>query len=79
MLLIGAGDTSELVAQHLKQQGVVDNRGQPDVERANELAEKVGGRAHSLSELGELLPSADIVVARPPVRCQLSAKVLNRR
>lgn len=64
VLLIGAGDTSELVAQHLKQQGVVDitvaNR---TLQRANELAEKVGGRAHSLSELGELLPSADIVVS----------------
>ena len=41
VLLIGAGDTSELVAQHLKQQGVVDitvaNR---TLQRANELAEK---------------------------------------
>ncbi|KTG24000.1 glutamyl-tRNA reductase [Idiomarina sp. WRN-38] len=64
VLLIGAGDTSELVAQHLKQQGVTEitvaNR---TLQRARELAEKVDGAAHSLSELSELLPDADIVVS----------------
>ncbi|MGM0524878.1 MAG: glutamyl-tRNA reductase [Pseudomonadota bacterium] len=64
VLLIGAGDTSELVAQHLRQQGVSDitvaNR---TLQRASELAGKIGGKAHSLSELGELLPNADIVVS----------------
>ena len=64
VLLIGAGDTSELVAQHLQQQGVTDitvaNR---TLQRAAELAQKIGGKAHSLSELGELLPESDIVVS----------------
>lgn len=64
VLLIGAGDTSELVAQHLSQQGVseitVANR---TLQRASELAQKVGGKAHSLAELTELLPKADIVVS----------------
>lgn len=64
VLLIGAGDTSELVAQHLQQQGVSDitvaNR---TLQRAAELAQKIGGKAHSLAELGELLPMADIVVS----------------
>ncbi|HAD47799.1 MAG: glutamyl-tRNA reductase [Idiomarina sp.] len=64
VLLIGAGDTSELVAQHLQQQGVADitvaNR---TLQRAAELAQKIGGKAHSLAELGELLPQADIVVS----------------
>ncbi len=64
VLLIGAGDTSELVAQHLKQQGVseiiVANR---TLQRAREMAERVGATAHSLSELSELLPQADIVVS----------------
>ncbi|WP_404403028.1 glutamyl-tRNA reductase [Idiomarina seosinensis] len=64
VLLIGAGDTSELVAQHLRQQGVsnltVANR---TLQRASELADKIGGKAHSLAELGDLLPAADIVVS----------------
>ena len=64
VLLIGAGDTSELVAQHFKQQGVseiiVANR---TLQRAREMAERVGATAHSLSELSELLPQADIVVS----------------
>lgn len=64
VLVIGAGDTSELVAQHLKQQGVneilVANR---TLQRASEMAERVGATAHSLSELSELLPQADIVVS----------------
>lgn len=64
VLLVGAGDTSELVAQHLQQQGVRDitvaNR---TLQRANELAQKIDAKAHSLSELGHLLPAADIVVS----------------
>lgn len=64
VLLIGAGDTSELVAQHLKQQGVSDivvaNR---TLQRATDMADRIGATAHSLSELSELLPQADIVVS----------------
>ncbi|RUO80640.1 glutamyl-tRNA reductase [Idiomarina tyrosinivorans] len=64
VLLIGAGDTSELVAQHLKEQGVsqlkVANR---TLQRAQELATKFAAEAHTLAELPELLPNADIVVS----------------
>lgn len=64
VLLVGAGDTAELVAQHLTEQGVkqlmVANR---TLERASSVAEKFGGQAHTLGELPELLPQADIVIS----------------
>ena len=61
---MGAGDTSELVAQHLVQQGVSSlNVANRTLQRATELAQRVGAEAHSLSQLGELLPNADIVVS----------------
>lgn len=64
VLLIGAGETIELVARHLKQNNVkhmiVANR---SIERAQGLADEVGSEAISLSEIPERLPDADIVVA----------------
>lgn len=64
VLLVGAGDTAELVAQHLREQGVkklmVANR---TPERAQSLAAKFTASAHTLAELPELLPQADIVVS----------------
>jgi glutamyl-tRNA reductase len=64
VLLIGAGETIDLTAQHLKQQQVghiiVANR---TVERAQKLASLVDGEAISLAELPNRLPEADILIA----------------
>jgi glutamyl-tRNA reductase len=64
VLLIGAGETIELVARHVREQGVshilVANR---TVERAQLLAEACHGEAISLAELPERLPEADIVIS----------------
>ena len=63
-LLIGAGETIELVARHLKEKGVkrmiVANR---SVERAQLLAKEVGCEAISLSEIPVRLADADIIVS----------------
>jgi len=64
VLLIGAGETIELTAQHLSQQHVghiiVSNR---TVERALKLSELVDGEAITLAELPTRLHEADIVIA----------------
>ncbi|OUS31741.1 glutamyl-tRNA reductase [Gammaproteobacteria bacterium 45_16_T64] len=63
-LLIGAGETVELVARHLTEQGVrhitVANR---TLERATNLAETFGGKAITLSEIPYELAKADIVIS----------------
>jgi len=63
-LLIGAGETTELVAQHLANQGVkkmiVANR---TVELAQTLANKFGAEAIALSDMPERLVEADIIIA----------------
>jgi len=63
-LLIGAGKTIELVAQHLADAGVSDflvaNR---TLERAQTLAQAYGGQGILLSEIPEYLADADIVIA----------------
>lgn len=63
-LLIGAGDTIELVAHHLHERGVrrmiIANR---SPERAQGLAGRFGGYAAALTALPELLAEADIVVS----------------
>ena len=63
-LLIGAGETTELVAQHLANQGVhkmiVANR---TVERAQTLANKFEAEAIALSDMPERLVEADIIIA----------------
>jgi glutamyl-tRNA reductase len=62
-LLVGAGETIELVARHLKEKGVgsivVANR---TLERARSLAEQFGAEAVLLSDIPEQLPRADIVI-----------------
>jgi glutamyl-tRNA reductase len=62
-LLLGAGETIELVAKHLLEQGitrlVVANRTR---ERAQELASRLPITPIALSELPEHLPMADIVI-----------------
>jgi glutamyl-tRNA reductase len=64
VVIIGAGETSELTARALADQGVstifVANR---HAERALSLAERFGGRVASLHELPERLAEADIVVS----------------
>lgn len=63
-LLIGAGETIELVARHLKNAGVkkmvIANR---TVERAQALADEVQGKAVALNEIPEQLEKADIVIS----------------
>ncbi|MBK5943371.1 MAG: glutamyl-tRNA reductase [Halorhodospira halophila] len=63
-VLVGAGETIELVARHLAQQGIgqvlVANR---NVERAKRLAEAHDGEAMSLNDLPRRLPEADVVVS----------------
>lgn len=63
-LLIGAGKTVELVARHLREQGVgnilIANR---SLDKACALAELVGGQGFLLSDLPVRLPEADIVIS----------------
>lgn len=63
-LLIGAGETIELVARHLHDKGVkriiIANR---TLERARELAQKFGAEAIMLADIPQSLVGADIVVA----------------
>ncbi len=63
-MLIGAGETIELAARHLHQNGIgriiVANR---TVERAHELAAQFDGFAIALTELANHLAEADIVIA----------------
>ncbi len=63
-LLIGAGETIELVALHLKEIGIkriiIANR---TVEKAHDLAKDVGGYAIALNEIPDHLSEADIVIS----------------
>jgi glutamyl-tRNA reductase len=62
-LLVGAGETIELVARHLVDAGVkkivIANR---TLGRARELAQKFGAEAVLLAEIPDQLPAADIVI-----------------
>jgi glutamyl-tRNA reductase len=64
VLLIGAGDTIELCARHLKEHGVtrliVANR---TLERAHLIADAIGAAAISLAEMPARLADADIVIS----------------
>lgn len=63
-LLIGAGETIELVARHLKEQGVsrmvVANR---TLERGQALVESLEGRAVLLTDIPDELAKVDIVIS----------------
>ncbi len=63
VLLVGAGDMAELAARHLITHGatrpVIANR---SLNRAQVLADALGGSARTLEALPELLISADIVI-----------------
>jgi glutamyl-tRNA reductase len=64
VVIIGAGETSELTAQALAEEGVktifVANR---RADRARSIAERFGGSVSGLHDLPERLAEADIVVA----------------
>ncbi|MDU0355552.1 glutamyl-tRNA reductase [Paraglaciecola aquimarina] len=64
VLLIGAGDTIELVAKHLSEQGVksltVANR---TLARAQAIAEPLGGDVLTLAQIPSHLKNADIVIS----------------
>lgn len=63
-LLIGAGETIELVGKHLAANKIgkvlVANR---SVDKAQKLATEYGGKGISLQELADHLPQADIVIS----------------
>ncbi|HSG61176.1 MAG TPA: glutamyl-tRNA reductase [Pseudomonadales bacterium] len=63
-LLIGAGETIELVARHLRENGVsnlvIANR---TLGRARDLADRFGAEAVMLSDIPERLEAADIVIS----------------
>ena len=64
VLIVGAGETSELTATHLKAHGIekilVTNR---TFAAAEELARRVGGRSVVFEELEDHLAAADIVIS----------------
>jgi len=64
VLVLGAGDISELVVKHLRARGVADpliaNR---TPERAELLARRVGGRSVPFDALASELPEVDVVVS----------------
>jgi glutamyl-tRNA reductase len=63
-LLIGAGETIELVSRHLKSQKIgsitIANR---SLDRAQALAEQVGGKGVQINSVPEQLVQADIVIS----------------
>ena len=63
-LLIGAGETIDLVGKHLKNNAVgkiiIANR---SIDNANKIAKSLGGTGVSLQEISDYLPEADIVIS----------------
>lgn len=63
-LLIGAGETIELVARHLHEHGIgkiiIANR---TIDKAHQISEKLGGYAINLSEIDEHLHEADMIIS----------------
>ena len=63
VLLIGSGETGQLVARHLKSRGVetlfITNR---TFEKAKQLAAELGGIAYPFPLMKELLPEIDLVI-----------------
>lgn len=63
-LLIGAGETIQLAARHLRSAGVgkirIANR---TVDRAALLADEINGEAIALADIPEALPHADIIIS----------------
>lgn len=74
-LLIGAGETIQLVARHLKEQGIrkliVANR---TLDRAQQLSRELGAEAILLADIPEYLPQADIVISSTASQLPLLGK-----
>lgn len=74
-LLIGAGETIELVARHLKNQGIkkliVANR---TLKNAHALAQELGAKAILLADIPAYLPFADIVISSTASQLPLLGK-----
>ena len=74
-LLIGAGETIELVARHLAEQGIkhiiVANR---TLDRAQRLAQEFNGEAILLADIPEQLHRADIVISSTASQLPLLGK-----
>jgi glutamyl-tRNA reductase len=85
VLVLGAGEMSELVIKHLKVRGVGEVRiANRTPERARLLAERVGGRALPFDALAGELSGADVVVSSTGagewvVRSEMVAAALTRR
>lgn len=79
-LVVGAGDTAELIVRHLRGNGlgdlIVANR---TLERAQRLAATNGGRAISLSSLPGHLHQADIVISSTNAELPIIGKGLVER
>ncbi|MBJ2128842.1 glutamyl-tRNA reductase [Alteromonas sp. IB21] len=75
VLLVGAGETIELVAQHLKEQGVrslaVANR---TIARAEALAETLDANVFTLSQVPDHLKDFDIVISSTASQLPLIGK-----
>ena len=85
VLVLGAGEVSELVVRHLMSSGVQELRiANRTASRASSLARTVGGVAVSFDALAEELPQADVVVSSTGagewvVGSEIVAEVLARR
>ncbi len=81
VLLVGAGETIELVARHLIEAGVhqitIANR---RVERAELMIQELGvnAEAHGLDHLASLMPKADIVVSSTAAQEALITKEMTK-
>ena len=75
ILLIGAGDTIELVGKHVQAAGMtqitIANR---TLENARRLAEMLGGDAIDLQTIPQKLPQADIVIASTSAQLPILGK-----
>jgi len=85
VMLVGAGKMAELCARHLYEAGanqfIVVNR---TVSRAEELAARLGGSAHALSELEGLLARPAVVLfsagaPEPLLRAEMLARAMKAR
>ncbi len=85
VLLLGSGETIELIADYLRQQGVnrllVANR---TVSRAHQLARRYHGTPMSLDKVNDVLPEVDVVISattssQPMLRASAVEKTLQQR
>lgn len=75
VLLIGAGETGELVMQHLKKKGVssfyIVNR---TPEKAEKLASRFGGKTGRFDDLNAILPEVDLIIGSTSARKYILTK-----